>query len=58
MPADEQAKFNALYERDGEERARALARFGIDGMPTYRLARSIAAQVTDDNSIRCSRDPT
>lgn len=58
MPADEQVKFNALYERDGEERARALARFGIDGMPTYRLARSIAAQVTDDNSIRCSRDPT
>ncbi len=58
MPADEQAKFDALYERDGEVRARALARFGIDGMPTYRLARSIAAHVTDDNSIRCSRDDT
>lgn len=58
MPADEQAKFDALYERDGEARARALARFGIDGMPTYRLARSVATQVTDDNGIRCSRDQT
>lgn len=56
MPADEQARFDALYERDGEARARALARFGIDGMPTYRLARSVAAQVTDDTAIHCSRD--
>jgi hypothetical protein len=55
MPADQQARFDALYERDGEARARALTRFGIDGMPTYRLARSLAAQVTDDDdSIRCS----
>lgn len=58
MPAAEQARFDALYERDGEVRARALARFGIDGMPTYRLARSLAAQVTDDSGIRCSRDQT
>lgn len=56
MPADEQARFNAIYERDGEARARALTRFGIDGMPTYRLARSVAAQVTDDAGIHCSRD--
>ena len=58
MPADQQAKFDAIYEHDGEERARELARFGIDGMPTYRLARSIAKQVTDDGGIRCSRDET
>ena len=58
MPADEQAKFNGIYERDGEARARALARFGIDGLPTYRLARSVAAQVTDGAGIRCSRDQT
>lgn len=58
MPADEQARFDTLYQRDGEERARALSRFDIDGMPTYRLARSVAARVTDDNSIRCSRDQT
>ncbi len=44
MPADQQAKFDALYERDGEVRARALARFGVDGMPALQLARSIAAQ--------------
>lgn len=54
MPADQQAKFDALYERDGEARAQALARFGIDGMPTYWLARTLASQVTDDDSIRCS----
>lgn len=58
MPADEQEKFDAIYERDGEARARALARFGIDGLPTYRLARSVAAQVKDDSGIRCSGDQT
>ncbi|WP_161813952.1 TRAP transporter substrate-binding protein DctP [Steroidobacter agaridevorans] len=58
MPAAEQARFDAIYERDGEVRARALARFGIDGLPTYRLARSVAAQVMDDGGIRCSRDQT
>lgn len=58
MPPDQQAKFDALYERDGEVRARALARFGIDGMPTYQLARSVAAHVKDDQGIRCSRDQT
>lgn len=58
MPADQQAKFDAIYERDGEARARELARFGIDGMPTYRLARSVAAHVRDDGGIRCSRDET
>ncbi|HEY0682322.1 MAG TPA: TRAP transporter substrate-binding protein DctP [Steroidobacter sp.] len=58
MPPDQQARFDALYERDGEARARNLARFGIDGMPAYRLARSIAAQVKDDFGIRCSRDET
>jgi TRAP-type C4-dicarboxylate transport system substrate-binding protein len=58
MPADQQAKFDALYESDGEARARELARFDIDGMPTYRLARSLAAKVTDGAGIRCSRDET
>lgn len=58
MPPDQQARFDALYERDGEVRARDLARFGIDGMPAYRLARSLAAQVKDDTGIRCSRDET
>ncbi|HEY5754809.1 MAG TPA: TRAP transporter substrate-binding protein DctP [Steroidobacter sp.] len=58
MPADEQAKFDALYERDGEVRARALVRFGIDGMPTYKLARSVATHVKDDHGITCRRDQT
>lgn len=53
MPRDQQIKFDAIYERDGEARARALARFGIDGMPTFHLARTLAAQVNDDGEIHC-----
>ena len=56
MPPDQQAKFEAIYERDGEVRARELAGFGIDGMPTYHLARTLAAQVKDGGGIRCRRD--
>ncbi len=36
----EQAAFDELYLRDGEANARALARYGIDGMSAYSLARS------------------
>lgn len=58
MAPDQQARFEAIYERDGETRARELTRFGIDGMPTYHLARSFAAQVKDDGGIRCRGDQT
>jgi len=54
MAADQQAEFDALYERDGERRAHNLDRFGIDGMPTYRRARSLAARLKTDPSFRCS----
>lgn len=54
MADDQQAAFEALYERDGEQRARHLERFGIDGMPTYRRARSLATRVKNDPTFRCS----
>ena len=36
----EQEEFDALYLRNGQENARELDRFGIDGMEAYRVARS------------------
>jgi TRAP-type C4-dicarboxylate transport system substrate-binding protein len=56
MAEDQQAQFDALYERDGEARARHLDRFGIDGMPTYRRARALAARLKDDPQFRCSEN--
>jgi TRAP-type C4-dicarboxylate transport system substrate-binding protein len=53
MPPDQQSTFDTLYERDGETRARELANFGIDGMPTYLLARSLAPQARAGGDIRC-----
>lgn len=55
MAADQQAEFDTLYERDGEIRAQHLERLGIVGMPTYRLARSLAAQIKEDPQFNCSR---
>jgi TRAP-type transport system periplasmic protein len=52
----EQARFEQIYTRDGEARARALVRFGIDGLPTYRHARSLAARLAAGDDIQCTRD--
>lgn len=38
--AADQARFDAIYLRDGEANARSLARFGIDGLSVFRLARA------------------
>jgi TRAP-type C4-dicarboxylate transport system substrate-binding protein len=56
MAPAEQARFEAIYERDGEARARALARFGIDGMPTWRRARSLASQLAAGETLNCTRN--
>lgn len=48
--AEDQARFDALYLRDGELNAQALSRFGIDGLAAFKLARnSIPAR----NQINC-----
>ena len=50
MPKSEQARFDALYLREAEANARALARFGIDGMKAFRTAR---ASVPARDRIAC-----
>jgi TRAP-type C4-dicarboxylate transport system substrate-binding protein len=45
ISAADQTEFNAVYARDGATRAGGLARYGIDGIPTYRRARDAAANL-------------
>jgi len=47
---EDQRAFDALYLRDAETNARALSRFGIDGMRTFSLARR---SIAGPNSINC-----
>jgi TRAP-type C4-dicarboxylate transport system substrate-binding protein len=44
LPATEQARFDALYNRFALVQARDLARFGIDGEPVFRAAQSLIAR--------------
>lgn len=39
ISAEDQERFDRLYLEDAERNARALERFGIDGLATFRLAR-------------------
>lgn len=39
VSAEDQGRFDRLYLEDAERNARALERFGIDGLATFRLAR-------------------
>jgi TRAP-type transport system periplasmic protein len=54
LPAAEQARFAALYTHAAEVRARALARFGIDGIATFQRARALAAQLRSNDRIQCT----
>lgn len=49
---DDQARFDELYAREAERNARALARFGIDGIAVLEEAR---ASIGTDGSVRCRR---
>jgi hypothetical protein len=46
----DQARFDAIYEREAERNAAGLARYGIDGMKAYGVAR---ASVGEDGSVTC-----
>lgn len=46
----DQARFDALYEREAARNAASLARYGIDGMVAYGLAR---ASIGEDGSVNC-----
>jgi TRAP-type C4-dicarboxylate transport system substrate-binding protein len=46
----DQARFDAIYEREAGRNAASLARYGIDGMKAYAVA---LASVGEDGSIDC-----
>jgi TRAP-type C4-dicarboxylate transport system substrate-binding protein len=50
IDAADQQKFDALYLRDAERNARALARHGIDGLSVFRTAR---ASIGADGHVAC-----
>jgi TRAP-type transport system periplasmic protein len=47
---DDQQRFDALYLREAQSNAAALARYGIDGMSVFEMARR---SVEPDGTIRC-----
>lgn len=56
MPADERARFEKIYVRDGESRARSLSRFDIDGLTTFQLARELAPRIAAGEIPDCAKD--
>lgn len=56
VPAAEQARFEAIYARDGEARARSLDRFGIDGLTTFKRARELAPRLAAGENPDCTKE--
>ncbi len=56
--ADDQRRFDALYERDAQRNARELERYGIGGMAVFDDARRIAAGIERTGQVRCSAPGT
>jgi len=50
---EEQKRFDALYETDGERNARDLRRFSIDGESVFRHARRIARGIELTEKVMC-----
>jgi TRAP-type C4-dicarboxylate transport system substrate-binding protein len=55
MPLADQKRFEAVYERDSEQRARELQRVGIDGLAPFHRARAIAAGIAAEGRVDCKR---
>ena len=55
MPEADQQRFDAIYERDAERRAHALARYGLDGIASFRRARAIASGLRSTGEIQCEK---
>src|SRR6185295_12830253 len=55
MPQADQHRFDVIYERDAEHRARDLARYGIDAMASFRRARAIANGLRERGEIQCEK---
>ncbi|MET3828168.1 TRAP-type C4-dicarboxylate transport system substrate-binding protein [Sphingomonas sp. PvP055] len=56
--AGDQARFDALYNRDSAVTAKALARFGIDGLPIFRAAQALIHQSPAGAAPRCAAGPS
>jgi len=54
---EDQATFDEMYARDGETRAAALKRYGIDGLASFRLARMATASLENSVTVRCPTSP-
>jgi TRAP-type C4-dicarboxylate transport system substrate-binding protein len=55
VTAEQQARFDELYQRDAERNARALSRYEIAGLPTLQLARRIADGIRQNGTVSCIR---
>ena len=56
MPPAERARFEEIYVRDGETRARSLSRFNIDGMNTFQRARELAPRIAAGDFPDCAKE--
>lgn len=56
MPQAERARFETIYLRDGETRAKALKRFDIDGLPTFQRARELVPRIAAGENPDCTKD--
>jgi hypothetical protein len=52
--AEEQRRFDELYQRDAAHNAGDLALYDIEGERIYRYARQIAAGIERSGSVRCA----
>lgn len=53
IPAEEQRRFDDLYDRDAEKSAHALERVGIDGVAVFHAARKIAEGIRRTGVVTC-----
>jgi TRAP-type C4-dicarboxylate transport system substrate-binding protein len=52
--AEQQARFDQLYQQDAARNAAALSRYDISGLETLTLARQIAEGIRRNGSVSCS----
>ena len=50
---DQQARFNALYNREAERSAAQLSTYGIDGIDVFDYARKVAAGIQATGRVDC-----
>jgi TRAP-type C4-dicarboxylate transport system substrate-binding protein len=54
----DQARFDEIYSRDAEARARSLSRYGIDGLVSFRVARAYAERLASSPMPECPASET